>query len=131
MTNLSKLGRLLCAAAMAAAPLMAGPVLAHGSTQPKHGGQVVMSGETLVEIVRAPSGVAVYVTDEDEPLAASGYNGKLIVAEGAKKREAMLKSAAGNRFDAPGLKIANGAKVTVSLVNKASSARTMASFTVK
>ena len=104
---------------------------AHGSMQPKHGGQVSMTGETLVELVRAPSGVAVYVTDEDEPLAAAGYNGKLIVSEGAKNREAALKSAAGNRFDASGLKIAKGAKVTVSLVSKASQARTMASFTVK
>ena len=132
MTTKSLFKTLALAGALIAAPLaIGGNAFAHGSMVPKHGGQVTMTGETLVEFVRSAKGVSIYVSEEDEPLAAAGYNGKLIVTEGAKKREAVLKSAAGNRFDAAGLKVAKGAKVTVSLVSKASQSRTMASFTVK
>ena len=52
---------------------------AHGSMKPLHGGVVTMVGETVVELVRAPKGVDVYITEEDEPLAATGFSGKLIV----------------------------------------------------
>ena len=114
-----------------AGALIAAPALAHGSTKPKHGGQLVMSGETQVELVRSPKGVSVYVSEEDEPIAAAGLSGKLIITEGSKKREAALKSGPANRLDAPGVKIANGAKVTVSLLTKLTQARTNASFTVK
>lgn len=114
-----------------AGALVAVPAFAHGSMKPKHGGQVAMTGETQVELVRSPKGVSVFVSEEDEPIAAAGLSGKLIITEGAKKREALLKSGPGNRLDAPGVKIANGAKVTVSLLTKTTQARTNTSFTVK
>ena len=107
-------------------------VLAHGSMKPQHGGQVALTGDTLVELVRAPSGVSVYVTDDDGvPLAAAGMTGKLIVTQGAMKSETTLKSGAGNQLDAAGLEIPAGAKVTVTLVDNATQAHSMVSFTAK
>src|SRR5215204_3797397 len=60
-----------------AAALAAAPAFAHGSMRPSHGGQVTMSGETLVELVRGPKGVSIFVSEEDEPIAAAGLTGKL------------------------------------------------------
>jgi hypothetical protein len=132
MSKTSLFKSLLLVGAMALAPMgTGGAAFAHGSMKPKHGGQLVMSGETQVELVRSPKGVSVYVSEEDEPIAAAGLSGKLIITEGSKKREAVLKSGPANRLDAPGVKIANGAKVTVSLLTKSTQARTNASFTVK
>lgn len=110
---------------------LAGSASAHGSMKPLHGGIVTMTGETVVELVRAPKGVDVYITEEDEPLAASGFSGKLIVTAAGAKKETPLAAQAGNRLSAPGLKIPAGAKVTVALTAKGSGAKTLASFTVK
>ncbi len=107
------------------------PAGAHGSMKPLHGGMVTMTGETVVELVRAPKGVDVYITEEDEPLAASGFSGKLIVTAAGAKAETPLAAQAGNRMSAPGLKIPAGAKVVVALTAKRSGAKTLASFTVK
>ena len=99
--------------------------------KPLHGGIVTMTGETVVELVRAPKGVDVYITEEDEPLAASSFAGKLIVTAAGAKKETALAAQAGNRMSAPGLKIPAGAKVVVALTAKGSGAKTLASFTVK
>ena len=132
MPNMSKLRVLLFAGALAISPLAAGGALAHGSMKPQHGGQVALTGDTLVELVRAKSGVSVYVTDDDGvPLSAAGMTGKLIVTQGAKKSEAALKSGAGNQLDAAGLEIPAGAKVTVMLVDNATQAHSTVSFTAK
>jgi hypothetical protein len=132
VTNISKLKVLLFAGVLAISPLVAGEAVAHGSMKPQHGGEVALTGDTLVELVRAPSGVTVYVTDDDGvPLSAAGMTGKLIVTQGAKKSEAPLKSGAGNQLDAAGLKIPAGAKVTVMLVDNATQAHSMVSFTAK
>lgn len=114
-----------------AAALTAAPALAHGNMKPQHGGEVAINGETLVELVRGPKGVSIFVSEEDEPIPAAGLSGKLIITEGAHKHEAALRSAAGNRLDAPGLKIASGARVNVSLLTTASQARTNVSLTLK
>ena len=127
MTNSSALKLGLAALALATAPA----AWAHGSMKPKHGGQVAMSGEIVMELVRSPKGVSVYVTEEDEPLPAASMTGKLTIAAGAKKSEAPLAAGPGNRFDAKGLTIPAGAKVAVMLVNKASQARAVATFTAK
>lgn len=120
-------------AALAGISLIALPVAAgaHGSTKPVHGGIVTMSGETVIELVRAPKGVDIYLTEEDEPLAASGFTGKLIVTAGGAKKETALVPQARNKLTAPGLKIPAGAKVVVSLTAKSNGAKTLASFTVK
>jgi len=118
----------LAGVSLAALPVVAG---AHGSTKPLHGGIVIMSGETVIEMVRAPKGVDIYLTEEDEPLAASGFAGKLIVTAGGAKTETALVPQPRNKLTAPGLKIPVGAKVVVSLTAKGSGAKTIASFSVK
>lgn len=120
-------------AAMTGLALVALPVaaFAHGSMKPSHGGMVIMTGETVVELVRAPKGVDVYVTEEDEPLAATGFTGKLIVTAGGAKKETPLVAQKGNKLTAPGLKVPSGAKVVVSLTSKGTGAKTLASFMVK
>ncbi len=105
--------------------------LAHGSMRPQHGGMVAMSGEIVVELVRGPGGVSVYLTEEDEPLAASGMTGKLTVNTRGRKTDTPLVAGPGNRFDARGLRVPAGAGVTVSLVNTASRVRTFVNFTVR
>ena len=118
--------------ALAAAGLfVASPVLAHGNTKPQHGGVVQMTGETLFEMVRAPGGVSIYVMDDDEPLASSAATGKVTVTQGGKTQTVALKPGPGNRFDAPGLKLAPGAKVAVQVVDTQSQARLGTIFTVK
>ena len=124
-------GARIAAAALGLAMALNGAALAHGNMKPRHGGQVAISGETVVELVRGPKGVSVYVTDEDEPIASSGLTGKLVVTEGAKKINAALVAGPENRLDAPGLKLANGAAVAVILLTKATQARSVVNFTVK
>lgn len=126
--NVKRIIAALAGVSLAALPVVAG---AHGSTKPLHGGIVTMSGETVVELVRAPKGVDIYLTEEDEPLAASGFAGKLIVTAGGAKKETALVPQAHNKLTAPGLKIPAGAKVVVSLTAKGNGAKTLASFTVK
>lgn len=127
MTVSSHLKLTLAALSLAAAPA----VYAHGSMKPQHGGQVTMAGETVVELVRSPQGVSVFVTEEDEPMVAKSMTGKLTVTQGPKKSEAPLVAGPGNRLDAKGVKIVSGAKVAVMLVSKATQARTVATFTAK
>jgi hypothetical protein len=132
MTTRSVLRSFLVTGALLMAPLVAGgQALAHGSMKPQHGGQVALAGEVVVELVQTPRAVSIYLTDEDEPLAASDYTGKLVVNAGAKKRDVALKAGAGNRLDAAGLKVTRGTKIMVSLVTKSNQARSMASFTAK
>lgn len=113
---------------LAALPVCAG---AHGSMKPSHGGIVTMSGETMVELVRGPKGVDVYVSEEDEPIAASGLNAKLTITVAGAKKDAPLVAQAGNKLSAAGLKVPAGAKVVVALVDKRDGAKTFATFMVK
>jgi hypothetical protein len=109
----------------------AAPSFAHGNMAPQHGGVVQMSGETLFELVRAPRGVAIYVTEDDEPLASAAATGKLAVTAGGQTRNVALTPGPGNRFDAAGLKLPAGAKVAVQVVEKATQARLGTTFVVK
>lgn len=113
---------------LVALPVSAG---AHGSMKPSHGGIVTMSGEILVELVRGPKGVDVYVSEEDEPIAASGLNAKLTVTAAGAKKDTPLVAGKANLLSARGLKIPAGAKVVVSLVDKRDGAKTFATFQVK
>lgn len=116
------------AAALALAPA---PALAHGSMKPSHGGVVQMSGEIMVELVTKATSLDIYVTEEDEPIPTSGFDGALIVtaADGAKSRIA-LKPAVGNRFTSPS-RPPSGAKVVVSLTAKQGGAKTFTTFRMK
>ena len=108
---------------------LSAPALAHGSTKPQHGGIVQMSGEILVEVVKTAKGLDVYVSEEDEPLPATGFDAKLIVTPASgDKFTAALKPVGGNRLTAAGVKPGSGTKVVVSLVDKSDSAKTFATF---
>ena len=109
--------RLALAAALSLSPLT---VLAHGDTTPKHGGIVQLSGETLIELVAGADAASIYVSEDDEPVVSADLTATMTIMD-----------AAGNRFDAPGVKLTSGAKVAVMVVNKASQARSILSFTVK
>ncbi|MDO7836791.1 hypothetical protein Q4610_17215 [Sphingobium sp. HBC34] len=114
----------IAAIAMMAAPAM---LHAHGSMKPQHGGLVQMTGETMIELVAGPKGVDVYLSEEDEPLAAAGFTAKLTQTAAGAKTEAALKPAGGNRLSAAGFKPAKGAKLVVALVDK-SGAKSFATF---
>lgn len=107
----------LFAAALVMA-LVPGIATAHGSMKPQHGGMVQMSGETVIELVSTPKGVDVYLTEEDEPVAAANYTAKLTQTAGADKTEAALTPAGANMLSAGGFKTAKGAKLVVALVDK-------------
>jgi FtsP/CotA-like multicopper oxidase with cupredoxin domain len=120
------------ALALLAAPLAAGSAAyAHGSMKPQHGGIVQMTGETLFELVASPKGVELYVSEDDEPIASSSATAKLSIASGAAKKDAALTPAGGNKFVGEGLEVASGSKVTVTLVNNATKAKSFATFTIK
>jgi len=120
-------------AAVAGLSLIVMPVAAsaHGSMKPSHGGIVTISGETMVELVRAPGGVDIYITEEDAPLAASAFTGKLTITADGAKSDAALVGQTGNRMTAPGLVIPAGAKVVVALTGNGSGAKTFITFIVK
>lgn len=105
------------------------PAHAHGSMEPRHGGAVQMTGEIVFELVTTARGLAVYLTEEDEPLAASRFNASVIVTEpgGAKTTHALVAQS-GNLLLAPGVRPAKGSKVVVSISDKATSAKSFATF---
>ncbi len=126
MNKLTKLA-LFCGAL----GLLPGAALAHGSMKPSHGGVVELSGEIMVELVTKPKSLEIYVTEEDEPRPAVGFDGALVVtaADGAKSR-IPLNATGGNRFTAPE-RPAGGAKVVVSLTEKKGGAKTFVTFKMK
>ena len=119
------------AALIAAAAITCQPALAHGSTQPKHGGVVSMSGETLFELVNAPAGVQLYVMDDEDPVNAANMTAQLTIDTAGATRNVVLKSAAGNRFDGPALALKPGTKVGVLVIDKTSQAHIGTTFTIK
>ncbi|WP_267433178.1 hypothetical protein [Sphingomonas sp. GM_Shp_1] len=114
-------------------PLMlaATPVLAHGDDKPRHGGQVVEVGDTVFELVRAGTGVSLYVMEDGDEVPAAGMTAKLFVTTGANKAEVALTPAARNQFVAKGARIAPGSKVGVLLIDRQTQARQTATFLVR
>lgn len=104
---------------------------AHGATHAQHGGVVQMNGETLFELVRAPAGVSLYVTEEDEPIDAKSMTARLSVNVGGQRKDIVMVPGKGNQFFAKGLKLPKGANVGVLVVNSASGARFGTTFIVK
>jgi len=132
MTAITTIRLGLAAFALAAAPILTpAPAFAHGSMKPQHGGMVQMSSEIMVELVKGPRGIDVYVSEEDEPIAATSFDAKLSVTAGGAKSDVVLKPQAGNKFSAPGARAAKGAKLVVTLVDKGDRAKTFATFLVK
>jgi len=123
---------ILAAITLLAAPLAAGgTAYAHGNTKPQHGGITQMTGETVIELVKKPAGVELYISEEDEPIPSSSASAKLSIGTGAAKKEASLAPAGGNKYVGKGVKVPSGSKVVVTLVNNSTKAKTFATFTVK
>jgi hypothetical protein len=118
---------------VAAFSLLALPatVGAHGSMKPAHGGVLTMSGETMLELVPTPTGADFYISDEDQPLAASGFTGTATVSTADSKESVPLVAEADNKMTAPGLRVPAGAKLVVALTGKNDAAKTFFTFMMK
>lgn len=128
MTFTSRKGLTALLLALFLAPIAAH---AHGSTQPQHGGQVQLVGETIFELVVHETGVQLFVKEEDEEIDGSGMLAKLIITtRDGLRSELQLAPAGGNRFEAKGARIPAGSTVGVMLINKATQARVAATFKV-
>jgi len=105
-------------------------VHAHGSSRPEHGGVVQTTGETLLELVVRPDGVALYIKDDDDEVASTGMTARLTIVNKGAKTEVPMQAAAGNKFEAKGLQILGGSKINVLVVNKSTQAKVGATFSV-
>jgi len=106
------------------------PIHAHGSSKPEHGGVVQLAGETLLELVVRPDGVALYLKDDDDEVASADVTAKLTIVSKGTKTEVPMQAAAGNKLEAKGLKVVSGSKVSVLVVNKSTQAKVGATFSV-
>jgi hypothetical protein len=106
-------------------------VQAHGGTQPEHGGVVQLVGDMTFELVARPDGVELYVEDDGEEVNSAELAAKLTVVAAGAKSEVVLAPATGNKFEAKGVKIAPGAKVTAVLTLKDKQSKIAANFTIK
>ena len=104
---------------------------AHGGTQPEHGGVVQLVGDMTFELVARPEGVELYVEDDGDEVTSADLAAKLTVVSAGAKSDVTLTPAAGNKFEAKGVKIAPGAKVTVLLTLKDKQSKIAANFTIK
>lgn len=117
--------RSLLAAACAAASIALAPAaLAHGEAKARHGGVVQTAHDLGFELVVRGDVVAIYIEDHGKPVAPAGISGRLTVLNGTDKSEATL-TAAGDRLEARGVKIAKGARVVAALTTADKKAMTV------
>ena len=104
---------------------------AHGGTQPEHGGIVQLVGDMSFELVPAADHVELFVEDDGEEVNSADLAAKLTIVDGSAKSEVALAPAGGNKFEAKGVKIPKGAKVTALLTLKDKQSKIAANFTIK
>jgi hypothetical protein len=104
---------------------------AHGGTQPEHGGIVQLVGDMSFELVPAADGVELYVEDDGDEVTSADLAAKLSIVDGGAKSEVPLTPAGGNKFEAKGVKIGKGAKVTALLTLKDKQSKIAANFTIE
>jgi hypothetical protein len=104
---------------------------AHGGNVPEHGGVIQLVADTSVELVTRPTGVEVWIEEEGEEIPSAAMTGALVVVQGGATQDVALQPGPGNMWEARGLTLAPGAKVTVLMADKNSHAKTTASFTIK
>ena len=105
--------------------------LAHGGTQPEHGGIVQLVGDLSFELVPAADHVELWVEDDGEEVTSADLAAKLTIVDGGAKSEVALTPAGGNKFEAKGVKIGKGAKVTALLTLKDKQSKIAANFMIK
>jgi len=104
---------------------------AHGGTQPEHGGIVQLVGDMSFELVPAADHVELWVEDDGEEVTSADLAAKLTIVDGSANSEVALTPAGGNKFEAKGVKIGKGAKVTALLTLKDKQSKIAANFTIK
>ena len=104
---------------------------AHGGTQPEHGGVVQLVGDMTFELVARADGVELFVEDDGEEITSADFAAKLTIVNAGAKSDVPLTPAAGNKFEAKGVKIPSGAKVTALLTLKDKQSKIAANFTIK
>jgi hypothetical protein len=125
-----KTSKLMAAAALALSAMTMSTALAHGTSEPRHGGIVQVANDVNFELVVEADGATLYLVDHDEPMSTKGISGKLTVLNGSEKTEVDVKAAGDNKLRATGIKIAKGAKV-VAVLNNVEGATATVRFTVK
>lgn len=114
--SFQKTARNLLGAAAIASALIAAPVaMAHGAPDPQHGGVVQAAADLAFELVGTADGAVIYVTDHGDDYDVARLSGTITVLDGSAKSEAPLKPAGGNKLEAPGLRLAQGAKAVAVL----------------
>lgn len=121
--------RLLQIGLMAMALGLAQPADAHGTAKARHGGAVATVNDLNFELVGGPAGALLYIDDHGQPMSPNGFAGRLTVLHGTEKTEAQLV-VAGDRMEAPGVKLARGAKAVATLTSPAKGTMTVR-FAVK
>jgi hypothetical protein len=83
------------------------------------------------ELVARPEGVELYVEDDGDEVNSADLAAKLTIVSAGAKSDVMLSPAAGNKFEAKGVNIAPGTKVTVLLTLKDKQSKIAANFAIK
>jgi hypothetical protein len=84
---------------------------AHGSTEPQHGGVVIISGEMSFELVTAPNSVKLYLLDDGDELDTSDLSAKLKLKNAKPARFIDMQPSGGNSFSATGVTLKDGDKI--------------------
>jgi hypothetical protein len=88
---------------LALAAAATGPASAHEAHgKPMYGGVVAEAGSFQGELVNAPKGATLYLTDHGQPIASAGATAKVVVLAGGTKSELEFVPAGDNRLAAPG-----------------------------
>jgi len=88
-------------------------------------------GDMSFELVPAADHVELWVEDDGEEVTSADLAAKLTIVDGSAKSEVALTPAGGNKFEAKGVKIGKGAKVTALLTLKDKQSKIAANFTIK
>lgn len=104
--------------------------MAHGTSEPMHGGIVQEVNDVNFELVVETDGVTIYLLNHDEPMESKGITGKLTVLQGSKKSEVAVKAAGDNKLRATGIKIGKGDKI-VAVLNQVEGKTATVRFAVK
>lgn len=110
----------LMPAVLACAMLSGTAALAHEDHgKPQHGGVVAEAGTFEGELVTAPRGPTLYVTEHGRPLSTAGATGKLVVLTSGQRSDLELVPAGENRL-APAQPVAllKGARVVATVTLK-------------
>ncbi len=87
------------------------PAYGHGSTEPQHGGVVIISGEMSFELVNGPDSVKLYLINDGEAVDTSTVSAKLKLKSAKPAKFVDMHASGGNSFTANGLTLKNGDKV--------------------